>query len=173
MTIYIYIFKFFFSGDLISAEVQALQNDGSISLHTRSHKFGKLTNGILYIAPTNLIGRLQKHTVTLSCDIDLILGKNGYIFITKTRKEKLNISDEVEKFEFEDEKHALQIILPEDRLKIVRVRNSINILCISLYTITPESIMKIYRKSEELEFSPKQLLEPVIIAQLLKEISKK
>jgi exosome complex component RRP4 len=159
--------RFFEEGDLISAEVQGLQNDGSTTLHTRSHKFGKLTNGQLYVAPTSLIGRLKQHTVTLPCGIDVILGKNGLLWITVTRDEKLGIADEVEAFELDEEKHANKIIMPDERIKICRVRNSIAILCGASQTITPDSIMKIYRRSEELELTPKQLLDPGIGAKVL------
>ena len=34
-------------GDLISAEVQNVMSDGSLSLHTRSLKYGKLGQGVL------------------------------------------------------------------------------------------------------------------------------
>ena len=37
----------FFAGDLISAEVQNVHNDGASSLHTRSLKYGKLSQGAL------------------------------------------------------------------------------------------------------------------------------
>lgn len=37
--------SFFEEGDLVSAEVQSSQADGSLSLHTRSLKYGKLENG--------------------------------------------------------------------------------------------------------------------------------
>ena len=36
--------QFFIEGDLISAEVQAIHGDGSVSIHTRSVKYGKVLN---------------------------------------------------------------------------------------------------------------------------------
>lgn len=35
--------EFFREGDLISAEVQLIQEDGTLSLHTRSLRYGKVT----------------------------------------------------------------------------------------------------------------------------------
>jgi exosome complex component RRP4 len=40
-------FFFLFTGDLISAEVQNVHNDGACMLHTRSLKYGKLSQGAL------------------------------------------------------------------------------------------------------------------------------
>ena len=39
--------KYLVEGDLVSAEVQNIYNDGSLSLHTRSLKYGKLGQGCL------------------------------------------------------------------------------------------------------------------------------
>ena len=39
--------KYLQEGDLISAEVQNIYHDGSLSLHTRSLKYGKLGQGCL------------------------------------------------------------------------------------------------------------------------------
>lgn len=76
--------SFFQEGDLLSAEVQAFFGDGSASLHTRNmNKYGKLRNGCLVIVPSALIKRSKSHFVTLSCNVDLILGLNGYIFVQK------------------------------------------------------------------------------------------
>ncbi|KAF2635667.1 hypothetical protein P280DRAFT_473606 [Massarina eburnea CBS 473.64] len=85
---------FFGEGDLLVAEVQALHQDGTASLHTRSLKYGKLRNGLF----TSLSGagggilsrrggvvRSKRQTFTLSTaagEIDVVLGVNGYIFIS-------------------------------------------------------------------------------------------
>lgn len=37
--------SFFAEDDLISAEVQKLNHDGAIALHTRNEKYGKLVGG--------------------------------------------------------------------------------------------------------------------------------
>jgi exosome complex component RRP4 len=74
----------FTESDLISAEVQNVNADGSASLHTRSLKYGKLENGQLAIVPASLIKRLPQHYISLPWGVDVLLGKNGYIWITST-----------------------------------------------------------------------------------------
>lgn len=49
--------SYFQEGDLISAEVQSVFTDGSLSLHTRSLKYGKLGQGILVRVSPSLIER--------------------------------------------------------------------------------------------------------------------
>ncbi|KAF9244137.1 hypothetical protein BU15DRAFT_86090 [Melanogaster broomeanus] len=70
-------------GDLLVAEVQAFFSDGAMSLHTRSLKYGKLRNGQLVIVPSVLVRRLKSHFISLPCGVNLILGLNGYIWVSK------------------------------------------------------------------------------------------
>ncbi|CAI6332989.1 unnamed protein product [Periconia digitata] len=85
---------FFSEGDLLVAEVQSLHQDNTASLHTRSLKYGKLRNGLF----TSLSGagggvlsrrggvvRSKRQTFTLNTaagEVDVVLGVNGYIFIS-------------------------------------------------------------------------------------------
>lgn len=70
--------------DVICAEVFSLyKSDGSMAIQTRSVKYGKCENGILLNVPSSLIRRLKQHFITLSsCNIDLIIGHNGGIWIS-------------------------------------------------------------------------------------------
>lgn len=101
--------SFFEEGDLLVAEVQAFFADGAMSLHTRSLKYGKvciyatnlsaekhltgtqsntqLRNGQLVIIPPILVRRLKSHFISLPCGVDLILGLNGYIWVSKHVKD--------------------------------------------------------------------------------------
>ncbi|EGO20581.1 hypothetical protein SERLADRAFT_476909, partial [Serpula lacrymans var. lacrymans S7.9] len=79
--------NFFEEGDLLVAEVQAFFSDGAMSLHTRSLKYGKLRNGQLIIVPPILVRRLKSHFISLPCGVDLILGLNGYIWVSKHVKD--------------------------------------------------------------------------------------
>lgn len=90
--------SFFSEGDLLVAEVQSLHQDNTASLHTRSLKYGKLRNGLF----TSLSGagggilsrrggvvRSRRQVFTLNTaagEIDVVLGVNGYIFISKHTK---------------------------------------------------------------------------------------
>ncbi|KAI8817119.1 uncharacterized protein EV422DRAFT_500363 [Fimicolochytrium jonesii] len=74
---------FFAEGDMLSAEVQAFFQDGAVSVHTRSIKYGKLRNGSLVTVPSALVKRTKSHFATLPCGVDVILGLNGYIWVSK------------------------------------------------------------------------------------------
>ncbi|KAL2862953.1 exosome non-catalytic core subunit RRP4 [Aspergillus lucknowensis] len=99
---------FFSEGDLLVAEVQTVHSDGAASLHTRSLKYGKLRNGIfLAVSGTGGSGassssakgglgsgsaagvvrsRRQMFTIQTSSgggEVDIVLGVNGYIWISK------------------------------------------------------------------------------------------
>ena len=75
---------FFKEGDLLVAEAQSVFNDGSVGLHTRSLRYGKLRNGELAHVQPVLIQRLKSHFVHLErANIDLTVGMNGYIWCSK------------------------------------------------------------------------------------------
>lgn len=83
---------FFSEGDLLVAEVQALYQDGSASLHTRSLKYGKLRNGVFMSVAGQGGGggvvrsRRQVWTIDTANGggaVDVVLGVNGYIWISK------------------------------------------------------------------------------------------
>lgn len=78
--------SFFAEGDLVVAEVQQLHQDGAASLHTRSLHYGKLRNG-LFVAVAGVV-RAKRQAWTAdaangAASIDLLLGVNGYIWISK------------------------------------------------------------------------------------------
>jgi exosome complex component RRP4 len=76
----------FEEGELCSAEVQSILNDGCVSLHTRTTKYGKLRNGQMVIVPAALVKRCKQHFHTLDCGVDVILGNNGYVWIAAAMK---------------------------------------------------------------------------------------
>ena len=47
----------------------------------------QLRNGQLVIVPPILVRRLKSHFISLPCGVDLILGLNGYIWVSKHIKE--------------------------------------------------------------------------------------
>ena len=158
---------FFSEGDLISAEVQSTQQDGSCSVHTRSLRYGKLENGLLFVAPSHLVQRLKQHSVSLDCGVDVIIGLNGYIWISRSRPEVLGAEAEAETIIEDRLTHATTMTLPEERLRICRVRNAIAALCSVSAGISPETIMQLYRRSEDMELPPKALLDPGLIQRML------
>lgn len=76
--------NFLKEGDLLNAEVQSVFSNGSASLHTRSLKYGKLRNGIFLKVPSSLIIKQKNHSYNLPGNISIILGVNGYIWLSKT-----------------------------------------------------------------------------------------
>ena len=94
-------------GDLVSAEVQNIFNDGALSLHTRSMKYGKVTNkemlfhttivilfyfsqlsqGCLVKVSPSLIRRQKTHFHNLPCGASIIMGNNGFVWICPTLHE--------------------------------------------------------------------------------------
>ncbi|ODQ65232.1 hypothetical protein NADFUDRAFT_51827 [Nadsonia fulvescens var. elongata DSM 6958] len=75
--------QFLKEGDLLNAEVQALFSDGAASLHTRSLRYGKLRNGYFLSIPASLVIRQKNHVYRLPGNVDLILGVNGYVWLSK------------------------------------------------------------------------------------------
>ena len=97
-------------GDLLTCEVQQVQRDGTLILHTRSLRYGKLDNGVLVTVPPTLVGRRKNHFVSIKGlggktvrtdkdgesssmdvddeegegDVDVYLGLNGGIWIQRT-----------------------------------------------------------------------------------------
>lgn len=63
----------------------AVNNDGTINLHIRSHKFGKLSNGTLVEVEHNLIKQHAKHIVDLTFGVKIILAMNGKIWLEPTQ----------------------------------------------------------------------------------------
>ncbi|GAB7358680.1 hypothetical protein MBLNU230_g3909t1 [Neophaeotheca triangularis] len=87
--------SFFGEGELLVAEVQSLFQDGSASLHTRSLRYGKLRNGV-FMAVSGVGGgsgvvRSKRQIFTLQTrrggEVDVILGVNGYIWISRHSEE--------------------------------------------------------------------------------------
>lgn len=75
---------FFQEADLLVAEVQSSFQDGSVALHTRSLRYGKLRNGALAVVQPVLIQRLKSHFVELKqAGVDLTIGLNGFIWVAK------------------------------------------------------------------------------------------
>lgn len=86
--------RYFQEGDLLVAEVQSVAGaDGSATLHARSLRYGKLRNGVfLAVSGTGGGGgvvrsRRQQFTIQTDAgtggDVDVILGVNGYIWLSK------------------------------------------------------------------------------------------
>lgn len=170
----------FKEGDLLTCEVQQVQaRDGTLILHTRSLRYGKLDNGVLVTVPPSLVGRRKNHFVTLKGltrrddgneasmdvdeeegggDVDVYLGLNGGIWIQRTvpsEWENAIRADQDERAPLAEtlqklrHRHATTRVSRSTRETIARVRNSIECLRLVHCEITPDSIEIVAKASLE------------------------
>lgn len=150
---------FLAEGDLISAEVQSVYSDGSLSLHTRSLKYGKLREGTLVQVPPSLVKRCKTHFLNLPCGATVILGNNGYVWICPLNTEEAMLTDEqTDRLTIVNE--PPKQILDSDRETIARLRNCI-------VTLTGNGVMLFntslqYAYDASMKHSVKDLLKPEI-----------
>ncbi|KAE8306313.1 hypothetical protein BDV41DRAFT_570036 [Aspergillus transmontanensis] len=166
---------FFSEGDLVVAEVQTVHSDGAASLHTRSLKYGKLRNGV-FLAVTGTGGRAMGasgtgvvrsrrqvwtvNTANGGGDVDVILGVNGYIWISKhaddtaaassttdsvsiTRMEEM-VSSSIYSSQNDD-------IPPQTRREIARLAQCIRVLVQGGVRVDEETVMSAYEASLQVD----------------------
>ena len=146
-------------GDLISAEVQNIHNDGAPSLHTRSLKYGKLGQGVLLKVSPSIVKRRKTHFHSLPFGASIILGNNGFIWIYQTTAEEGGgfTSD-------------LSMVEHGDREVLARLRNVLLALANNGVMIWDTSI--IYGQEASNKYSVTELLSPDCmrdVAQLTKQ----
>lgn len=159
--------EYYQEGDLISAEVQNVMHDGAISLHTR-YKYGRLSGGMFLSVPANLIKRCKQHFHSLPCNVDIILGNNGYVWLCPgggVNGEKKNTAtgatksaNSANKTESNEGKGNTEDV--GVREAVCRVRNSIVALGKTFISIYVDTIMDVYNTSLELGLEAKDLLNP-------------
>ena len=184
----------FKEGDLLTCEVQQVQKDGNLILHTRSLRYGKLDNGVLTTVPPSLIARRKNHFVTLNGlitqyddamdteegdgDVDVYLGLNGGIWIQRTipaewenairadQDERAPLAETLQKLRH---RHATTRVSPMMRESIARVRNSVECLRLVHCQITPESIEIVAKASVEQNVRVADMLLPKMVIKLTEE----
>lgn len=142
--------QYFVENDLISAEVQKLMHDGSMSMHTRNDKYGKLTQGQFVEVPPLIVKRCKQHFHSLDFGVDIILGNNGYVWIQKT----IQPGDAAQETDF------------ATREKIARVRNCVVALSKMHIAIFKETILDTYESSLQLGLQAKQILESSMLIEV-------
>lgn len=137
--------QLFHEGDLVSAEVHNVQSDGTLALHTRSLRYGKLENGCLIIVPPALVAKRKNHFCEIG-NISLLLGTNGYIWIQRALPdlEDAQLAEHKEKLK---KQHKETPVLSDEREKIARIRNSIECLAKVHLMVTPEHIEQVVKTS--------------------------
>jgi len=142
-------------GDLIVAEVQSEFQDGSLSLHTRNLKYGKLPQGIMFKVPASLIKRCKTHMHNLHCGATIILGNNGYVWIGPVMHDMDLSLREVKR----------EKISKVDRESIARLRNCISAMSSHGVLLYDTSITFAFEAS--LKYDIKDLLKPDIQVELV------
>lgn len=182
--------QLFREGDLVSAEVHNVHHsDGTLVLHTRSLRYGKLQNGCLVSVPPALIARRKNHFITVFLDhqhYTILFGTNGFIWIQRalpnatknnnnsnattnnTATTTAATDNLVEQQEHLQEQHAQTPVLLNQRHSIARIRNSIRVLATVHLLVTPEHIETIYQLSSRLPIP--DMLHPQHIVQLTQEL---
>jgi len=86
----------------MQAEVQSINKDGTVMLHTRGTKYGRLQDGQLVFYPCQLIKRQRQHFVNLTPEIRIIIGCNGLLwvsFIQSVQPKENSEDDDTGKYE--------------------------------------------------------------------------
>ena len=176
--------KFFGEGEIVCAEVQMIHQDGSISLHTRNYKYGKLCTGTLVSVSPALIRRSRTyfHQIASSTaanaeeesGIELIIGVNGAVWIGKARPlALLQSADESMNTEDMHQIYAneLEPISDEMRIKIAALCNCVEVLQQEFVYISKETIWSAYCITQDLALLPHEILPKAkqIVALLPKE----
>jgi exosome complex component RRP4 len=133
--------SYFTEDDLVVAEVQKIYEDGALHLHTKSKKYGKLTEGQLLAVPPTLVKRQKQHFHTLrcgGCNARVILATNGLIWIAPDRS-SLSAGDSSGASR-SGEADTDSPCTPAERQAICRVHNAIKALVAVFVLITPASI---------------------------------
>ncbi|XP_055849531.1 exosome complex component RRP4 [Episyrphus balteatus] len=136
--------KYLQEGDLISAEVQNIYDEGTLSLYTRSLKYGKLSQGILVKVFPSLVKRRKTHFHNLPCGASIILGNNGFIWISPT------VNSEVEG-DGGFAQNLTDVVPRADREVIARLRNCILALSQCNMVLFDTSILYAYEESLKYE----------------------
>jgi exosome complex component RRP4 len=162
---------FFSEGDLLVCEVQSLHQDGGASLHTRSLKYGKLRNGIFVrVSGTGGGGgvvRSRRQVWTFNAAngggrIDVILGVNGYIWISKHVEMQSEGETETSITRIEESTTSRVYssqndqIGPETRREIARIRGVITCLVEAGLRVDEDMVMDGYKAAVEVEMEDAQ-----------------
>ncbi|XP_034479947.1 exosome complex component RRP4 [Drosophila innubila] len=142
-------------GDLISAEVQNIFEESTLSLYTRSLKYGKLSQGTLVKVFPALVKRRKMHFHNLPCGASVILGNNGYIWISPTK------GDEQDGGEGGFAQNLNEVVPRNEREVIARLRNCILALAKCKLMLYDTSIQ--YAYEESLKYEPRELLQQHVI----------
>ena len=149
-------------GDLVSAEIHQFFQDGAMSVHTRSRKYGKLQGGLLVQVPAYLVRKMKQHFHPLGdLGLHLILSSNGYLWLSPRAPPEADLADD------EDEAAAAAAaaaqdaleMTPEERAMLARARAAVLALAQEFLEIFPAAILDVYKCSLDLGIPAADMLE--------------
>lgn len=163
--------NYFQEGDLLVAEVQQVgANDATASLHTRSLKYGKLRNG-MFLAVSGTGGgggviRSRRQVFTINSgaqgggDVDVILGVNGYIWLSKhVEQDEVKIAGGVSISNLDDVVSSVIYSSQNDdigegtRKEIAKIAECIKILAEERVRVDEDSVNKAYEAAVDAELA--------------------
>ena len=172
---------FYIENDLVSAEVQAFFQDGSMSVHTRSLQYGKLRSGMLVTVAPTLMKRLKHHFHAFEFGVHAIFGMNGFVWLSHLKPGSAHAAEvdgvtpsdgtaiglsvsEV------DSNHAAELrsvtgALPtrEELIRICRVRNALVALDQLCIAVSPLTVAAVYETSVSAGLPVKDMLLPDVL----------
>ena len=165
--------NFYVEEDLISAEVQAIFQDGAISLHTRSLGYGKLRAGVLVAVKPSLMKRLKQHFHAFDFGVQAIFGMNGFVWISaRTRRggdSVLGAAPEAASFGQASGRAPSTRISRDERARVCRVRNALLALDALSILISPSAVAEAYYASLAAGFCPRQMLFPRVLVGICRQ----
>lgn len=163
--------NYFQEGDLLVAEVQQVGAiDATASLHTRSLKYGKLRNG-MFLAVSGTGGgggviRSRRQVFTINSgaqgggDVDVILGVNGYIWLSKhVEQEDVKIAGGVSISNLDDVVSSVIYSSQNDdigegtRREIAKISECIKVLAEERVRVDEDSVTKAYEAAVDAELA--------------------
>ncbi|CAK0745730.1 hypothetical protein CVIRNUC_001640 [Coccomyxa viridis] len=158
------IFK---EGDLISAEVQSLHADGSIALHTRSAKYGKLAGGDSVSIPAALVKRQKHHFSSLqTLGLTMILGCNGLVWFQPMHEGETERSSVAMQ---QQPSAAKEPASREQRAAISAALNAVKLLASLSMNVSSASILNVCKVSTEKGVEAKDMLTASFIGVFLED----
>lgn len=167
---------FYVEHDLVSAEVQAFFQDGSMSLHTRSLMYGKLDNGVLVNVTPMLMKRLKQHFYSFDFGVHCIFGMNGFIWVSNSKPGAV-VDDELHQTTspgavVSSSDTLKQPPTPEERERVCRVRNAIVALDTLCRIISPASVALVYHASLEAGLLAREMLLPHVLPTICRQVAR-
>ncbi|GIX78827.1 exosome complex component RRP4 [Caerostris extrusa] len=121
-----------------------------------SLKYGKLSQGVFVKVPSSLIQRHKIHFHNIVGGVQIILGNNGYIWISPTTGKDVETGGFAEN---------LESISESDRENIVRLRNCI--LALVAHNKQLFSTIILYAYDASMSYNVKELRKPKIIEEVV------